>query len=89
MAEPRKYRKKPVAIEAIQWTRNDARAPIIEFTNNLVTMDDVEDEFFVYDRLHNTWVEFDYGDWIIRGLQGEYYPCKPDIFEATYEVADD
>jgi hypothetical protein len=27
------------------------------------------------------------GDWIIRGIQGEYYPCKPDIFEATYEPA--
>jgi hypothetical protein len=26
------------------------------------------------------------GDWIIRGVQGEFYPCKPDIFEATYEV---
>ena len=28
------------------------------------------------------------GDWIIRGVQGEFYPCKPDIFEATYEPAD-
>lgn len=27
------------------------------------------------------------GDWIIRGVQGEFYPCKPDIFEATYEPA--
>jgi hypothetical protein len=29
----------------------------------------------------------DLGDWIIRGVQGEFYPCKPDIFEATYEPA--
>ena len=29
------------------------------------------------------------GDWIIRGVQGELYPCKPDIFEATYEPVDD
>lgn len=28
------------------------------------------------------------GDWIITGVQGEHYPCKPDIFEATYEVVD-
>lgn len=28
------------------------------------------------------------GDWIIRGVQGEFYPCKPDIFEATYEAVD-
>lgn len=31
----------------------------------------------------------DRGDWIIRGVQGELYPCKPDIFEATYKKADD
>jgi len=29
------------------------------------------------------------GDWIIRGIKGEFYPCKPDIFEATYEAVDD
>jgi hypothetical protein len=29
------------------------------------------------------------GDWIIRGVKGEFYPCKPDIFEATYEVANE
>lgn len=29
------------------------------------------------------------GDWIIRGVQGEFYPCKPDIFEATYEIEED
>jgi hypothetical protein len=28
------------------------------------------------------------GDWIIKGVKGEFYPCKPDIFEATYEPAD-
>ena len=31
----------------------------------------------------------DYGDWIIRGVKGEFYPCKPDIFEATYEKVDE
>ena len=30
-----------------------------------------------------------HGDWIIRGVKGELYPCKPDIFEATYERVDD
>lgn len=30
----------------------------------------------------------DMGDWIIKGIKGEFYPCKPDIFEATYEVAE-
>ena len=31
----------------------------------------------------------DPGDWIIRGVQGEFYPCKPDIFDATYEAVDE
>jgi hypothetical protein len=31
----------------------------------------------------------DEGDWIIKGVKGEFYPCKPDIFEATYEKVDD
>lgn len=30
-----------------------------------------------------------YGDWLIRGVKGEVYPCKPDIFEMTYEAVDD
>lgn len=83
----KKFKKKPVVVEAMQWTRNMARAPMIEFTNHLVRMDDVEEEFFVYDRLHDTWVEFEYDDWIIKGVQGEFYPCKPDIFKETYDEA--
>lgn len=84
-----KYKKKPVVIEAIQWTRGMARRPIIDFTNNLVMMDDIEETFFVYDRLHDTWVQFEYDDWIIRGVQGEYYPCKPDVFEESYDAVED
>lgn len=34
-------------------------------------------------------MQADPGDWIIRGVQGEFYPCKPDIFEATYEAVED
>lgn len=34
-------------------------------------------------------MRIDWGDWIIRGVKGELYPCKPDIFAATYEAADD
>lgn len=40
----------------------------------------------VFDRLHGTWVNVATGDWVIRGVQGEFYPCKPDIFAATYEA---
>ena len=35
---------------------------------------------------HGKWLPLAPGDWVIRGVQGEFYPCKPDIFEATYEA---
>lgn len=39
----------------------------------------------VYDSLHGTWVNVRENDWIIRGVQGEFYPCRADVFEQTYE----
>ena len=81
----KRYRKKPVEVEAVQWTRNDAPSKIIDFTNHLVQIDDVEEVFKVYDRLHNEWIPFYWDDWIIKGVQGEFYPCREDVFAATYE----
>ena len=81
----KKYRKKPVEVEAVQWTRNDMPSKIIYFTNHLVQINDVNGEFKVYDRLHNEWIPFYWNDWIIKGVQGEFYPCRPDVFAATYE----
>jgi hypothetical protein len=43
----------------------------------------------VYDKLHGTWVHVYDGQWIIRGVQGELYPCAADVFAATYEAAED
>ncbi|MFF3998536.1 hypothetical protein ACFYX8_35170 [Streptomyces cyaneofuscatus] len=84
-----RYRKKPVEIEAARWTEDVSMAELIAFTNGLVKLNDVDREFTVYDRLHDTWVKFEYGDWIIKGLQGEFYPCRDDIFAATYEAVTD
>jgi hypothetical protein len=81
-----KFRKKLVVIEAVQWTGDlDAlRAwcePLGPFPGGLVdgalTIETLEGE-------HRASV----GDWIIRGVAGEFYPCKPDIFAATYEAVD-
>lgn len=69
----------------MQWTRNDAPRKLIDFTNHLVRINDVEEVFKVYDRLHNVWLPFYWNDWIIKGVQGEFYPCRPDVFAATYE----
>ena len=76
-----KYRKKPVVIEA--WKTD---IELLELPPEARVLRDREPR--VYDELHDTWVRFEYGDWIIRGVKGEFYPCKPDVFEATYEPAD-
>ena len=86
-----KYRKKPVEIEAIQFTR-DNFDEIVKFTNGKA-------ENFTIERCLNgkcfceiptlegvmTANEKDY---IIKGVNGEFYPCKSDIFEKTYEKVD-
>lgn len=79
-----KYRKKPVVVEAIQWTNIPPRE-LMDFTNDLVQINDVDGIFKVYDRLHDQWIPFGWGDWIIKGVQGEFYPCKSDVFAVTYE----
>ena len=89
-----KFRKKPVTVEAMQWT-GDNEAEIQTFASsahfNAVDLEDRVDDpditAQVYDRLHSTWVGVKDGQWIIRGVQGEFYPCDADVFTETYEDA--
>jgi hypothetical protein len=78
-----KFRKKPVVIEAAQWNGNVDEIP--EFIMNQCYLDR---EYLCVKTLEGTMVA-SIGDWIIQGVKGEIYPCKPDIFEATYEAVDD
>lgn len=85
------YRKKPVVVEAVQWNGNNFNE-IESFTKSSVRHYSYYEKN-EYGESKTTLViptlEGDMtatiGDYIIRGVQGEYYPCKPDIFEATYE----
>lgn len=85
-----KYRKKPVVIEAMQWVSDmpdrylqsvfdwlDAGGVRWTLSNDArcITITTLEGDMLASD-----------GDYIIRGVQGEFYPCKPDIFDATYEA---
>lgn len=80
----KKYRKKPVVIEAVQWTGSNEDEVLAFFPE----VDFVED-YCIVQTLEGDMRGMP-GDWIIRGVSGEYYPCKPGIFEATYEeVIDD
>jgi hypothetical protein len=88
-----KFRKKPVEVEAVQWTGDNA-ADLNHFAashfdvlneQDRANCDDPEATAQIYDALHSTWVLVYTSDWIIRGIKGEFYPCRPDVFDATYE----
>lgn len=75
------YRKKPVVIEAVQYT-GDNYSEVYKF---LGWKDEGEmGEWFNIDTLEGV-MTAKKGDFIIKGVNGEFYPCKPDIFEKTYE----
>lgn len=76
------YRKKPIVIEARQYTRNGLEAErVAEWCGG-----EQDDDGLVIKTLEGD-MRADYGDWIIKGVAGEFYPCKPLIFRQTYEVA--
>jgi len=84
-----KFRKKPVVIEAIQFTGENAQE-IMDFTKEPKVPRVIKWQdggFISIETLEGTMLA-NKGDWIICGIKGEFYPCKPDIFEATYEPAE-
>lgn len=87
-----KYKKRPVEIEAIQFTRNNWNE-IVEFTNGKAFNFAIEKRPSGYAYCLIRTLDGDMkaknGDYIIKGIQGEFYPCKPDIFESTYEKVDE
>ena len=84
------YRKKPVVIEAWQFTKanynvgapNKFKHPTVALWSQYGG-DVIGGEIETLEGKH----QVSENDWIIRGVKGEFYPCKPDIFEMTYEVA--
>ena len=83
-----KYRKKPVEIEAVRFRRNNWN-DILEFTNNTAHTLIIERGIngiatCIIPTLEGQHIATE-GDYIIKGVKGEFYPCKPDIFEMTYE----
>ncbi len=98
-----KFRKKPVAVDAYQMTMEAAhqhpskwpdwlqvawrKAPSFPGAMYMVDAEANDDRYWL--RTLEGGFSVDWDDWIIKGIQGELYPCKPDIFEATYdEVCD-
>lgn len=77
----KQYRKKPIVIEAVQWDGKN-HEEVFGFILKQAF-------FFKEDGVHIETLEgemrADPGDWIIKGVKGEYYPCKPDIFAHLYD----
>lgn len=83
-----KFRKKPVVIEARQFVADDNKcrdALVLWINQGRDTVGAWQNGTHIF--IHTLEGEHRaiYGDWIIKGVKGEFYPCKPDIFEATYE----
>jgi len=78
-----KYRKKPVVIQAVQWTGKNHQE-IVDFTDGTNIHKPVDSRSFSIPTLEGEMLA-NVGDYIIKGVKGEFYPCKPDIFELTYD----
>ena len=80
-----KYRKKPVVIEAMQFIdKNKDRVFNFVSCNHAADHDADGNPILKIQTLEGV-MTASFGDWIIKGVNGEFYPCKPDIFEKTYE----
>lgn len=82
--EPGKYRKRPIVIDAVQYDGTNELPPILQewchpapivSMGRLIIDDPVQGTLFAYK-----------GDWIIRGTEGEIYPCKNSVFKEIYEL---
>ena len=91
-----RFQKRPVVIEAVQfvgsnWHELTSFVPFIDDHTpgfrSLVTAEFENGRLHVaevYDEIHDTWVKVATGDWIIRGLKGEFYPCESAVFGESY-----
>lgn len=82
-----KYRKKPVKIEAVQWTGANhlITETFMKGSGAYISKDRSVIGEIIVPTLEGD-MRAKAGDWIIKGVNDEFYPCKPDIFEKTYEL---
>jgi hypothetical protein len=84
-----RFRKIPVVIEAVRWDGKGSTAEEIGFwSNNAAVVDRSGDTANLVISTLEGRMTANKGDWIIKGVAGEFYACKPAVFAATYEPAD-
>lgn len=85
------YQKKPLQIEAVQWTGDNAQEMEAfageSFDTNALRLGlaAATGDAAIYDLLHRTWILVKLSDWVLRGVRGEFYPCDKEVFAQTYE----
>jgi hypothetical protein len=86
----KKYRKKPVVIEAVQLKEPSTPREIATWCDGSVCgVGDLSKDVWIEINTLEGKMKASYGDWIIKGVNGEFYPCKPDIFEKSYEPVEE
>jgi hypothetical protein len=83
-----KFRKKPIVIQAVQLTASAFEGPHPNDEHIPRVVYDPQQRCAFIDTLEGR-MRADIGDWIILGVKGELYPCKPDVFEASYDPVED
>lgn len=89
-----RFRKRPVEVEAVQWTGdNEAElaafaGPHFEAVGPEDRADDPDMTGAVFDMLHSTWVKVHTGQWVVKGVRGEFYPIDETVLAETYDQAD-
>lgn len=86
MNAPRKFRKLPVVIEAIQFTMNNADEIIAWAARHLYTINRTQFPTILSIETMEGDMEAHVGDWVIKGVVDEFYACAPSVFEQTYEL---
>ena len=83
-----KFRKRPVVIDAVQWTGENWVECFHFLGGARIQTDNPHSTDIMIRTLEGQHIA-SLNDWLIKGVKGEFYPCKPDIFEMTYEAVDD
>lgn len=78
-----KARKKPVVVDVFHYENRSQFSEIVDWVDNVLTI--YEDDGIDIQTLEGVTIA-SLGDWIIKGVKGEFYACKPDIFDMTYEL---
>ena len=82
-----KYRKKPAVVETMQLTEENL-LEVKEWCNGELVPNAETSGYDLYISTLEGIMHADINDYIIQGVEGNFYPCKPDIFEKTYEVVE-